>query len=851
MKNPDSVREFERRKAFLSLTAEDEAALRRLHSVLGGGMPAFVDSLYEHLLSFSETRALIKSDDMLARLKATQAVYFSQLTAGKYDAAYLDDRSKVGLAHARVGLAPSWYLGAYSQYLAGLLPLVADAVGDHQPAFVAAFQALIKVVFLDIGVAIDAYIAHRDDLIADLRDYGAAFAHLPYGTLVTTDDLKVVFANQAFEKLFGFAPDSVRGSLLHTLLNIKVLEKLARRALKGNKIKESIDLWPVHSPLAVQVNVTVHSLPSQLPGDGVRLLFVFEDLREQTKLLRDLLDAQSVARIGTWQTFFDGSMTLTPQASRIMGVRGDTATFEKILARIHPADFERVVTRWEAASRGGPQHAEFRVQRTGGTIWVEARGRIVRDEGGNPVHAYGTVLDITERKASERAMEQLAFFDTLTRLPNRAHGVVLAKNALERAHQRGQRAVMMFMDLDRFKDINDSQGHTVGDHVLVEVARRCEAVLGEHDAAARMGGDEFMCVHLLDGGESVTAFAERLHSVIAGPIRVGHLSLDVGASIGIALHASRKDTIDLLLQNADIAMYAAKANGGGWLLYTGEMREEIHRRTSIGNKLGHAITQSHLKLHYQPKVDIGTGALVGLEALTRWVDAELGAVSPAEFIPIAESRGLISQLGDWALTEACALLAQWQALGVSPMPPIAVNVAPSQIADEDFPQRALRTVLRCGVQPQWIEFEITESALMQDPDKARNVALRLTRAGFSLSIDDFGTGYSSLARLRSFPVSKVKVDMSFVRDMIENEDSLAIVNAVISMAKALHMQTVAEGVETAQQLQILGGLQCDQAQGYYVGKPMSADDITARWLPAAVCGASAVMPMPMTSPQEP
>ncbi|AOG21809.1 EAL domain-containing protein [Acidovorax sp. RAC01] len=845
MKSIQSVREFERRKAFLSLTSQDEAALRKLHDVLGGDMTAFVDSLYEHLLSFSETRALIKGDDMLAQLKKTQAVYFGKLTAGPYDANYLEDRSKVGLAHARVGLSPGWYLGAYSQYLSGLLPLVAESTGGGQPEFIDAFRALIKVVFLDISVALDAYIAHRDDLIADLRDYGAAFAHLPYGTLVTTDDLKVVFANQAFEKLFGFAPQSVRGTLLNNLMNIKALEKLTRRALKGAMVKESIELLPVHSSLGVQVSVTVHCLPSQLPGDEVRLLFVFEDLREQTKLLRDLLDAQSVARIGTWQTYFDGSMSLTPQAARIMGVRSETVTFEKILTQIHPADFERVMTRWEAASRGGPLHAEFRVQRSNSIVWVEVRGKIVRDEADNPVHAYGTVLDITERKAAEKAMEQLAFYDTLTRLPNRAHGVVLAKNALERAHQKGRRAVVMFIDLDRFKDINDSQGHTVGDHVLVEVARRCEAVLDEHDAAARMGGDEFMCVHLLDEAESVSAFAERLHGVIAGPIKVGHLSLDVGASIGIALYKTRADSIDLLLQNADIAMYASKARGGGWLQYTGEMRDEIHRRTSIGNKLGHAITSSHLQLHYQAKVNIETGALVGVEALTRWDDAELGTVSPSEFIPIAESRGLISQLGDWALTEACALLAQWQALGVSPMPPIAVNVAPSQIADEDFPQRALHTVLGCGVQPQWIEFEITESALMQDPDKARNVALRLTRAGFSLSIDDFGTGYSSLARLRSFPVSKLKVDMSFVRDMIENEDSLAIVTAVISMAKALHMHTVAEGVETAQQLQVLGGLQCDQAQGYYVGKPMSGDDITARWLPAAV-----VTQLPMTSLQE-
>jgi len=611
-KHLEKTQGFQRRKDFLSLTTRDEGAIQDLHKALAGKAHGFVDNFYRHLLSFAEMRALIPDEAALERLKRLHIHYFHSLTAGIYDEAYGEGRQHVGLAHAHIGLSPGWYLGGYSHYLIELLPQLARLPGLRQTNINAVMQALIKVVFLDIGLTIDSYIAQRDSLIADLRE------------------------------------------------------------------------------------------------------------REQ--LTRDLIDAQ-------------------------------------------------------------------------------------------------------------QRMEKLALFDALTGLPNRTHGMALAQQLLNTASQRGQQAAVLFVDLDRFKEINDTQGHSVGDQVLAAVSRHCQHVLGDSGVLARLGGDEFMFVRMLASGEDTLALAREVCDTLGRPMAAGDLQFEVGASVGAAIHPLHGQGVDGLLQCADIAMYRAKAQGGGHcLLYNDDMGRQLQRRIALGARLEKALAEKRLQLYYQPKVALESGALCGVEALARWHDAEWGWVSPAEFIPVAEERGLIAALGDWSLDAAARQWRAWRDAGVARPPAIAVNVSAAQMMSDAFAERALAIVRGHGVSPLAIELEITESALMHDPTKARRVASRLVELGFALSIDDFGTGYSSLARLQNFPVSRLKIDMSFVRGMLSEPGSLAIVTAVIGLAHALQLRTVAEGVETQGQIDRLRSLRCDEAQGYLFAKAIPAAELERDWL---------------------
>ncbi|WP_099737573.1 EAL domain-containing protein [Comamonas sp. 26] len=825
---------FQRRKDFLCLTVQDEHAMRSLHDALGTQAHGFVEGFYRHLLSFPEMRALLPDDEALHRLKTLQMRYFLRLTKGTYDEAYGDERQHVGLAHARIGLSPGWYLGAYSHYLTELLPRITRLPGLTPEQRNDAIQALIKVVLLDIGLAIDSYITHRDTLITELRDYGAAFAHLPHGTLVVTDELNVVFANQAFAQLAGQTPMALaKGDPLPAFMDVGSLPALVKQALQHQHAKGRSQLHFHAQALAIPVSITVHSLQQPDGHAQPRLLITVEDLRKQEQLNRDLLNAQEVANIGTWLSYFDGKPSLTPQAARILGWPvGQPFEFADLLGCVHAEDRAYADAQWKEGLATGRYAFEMRIQDGTSVRWVDALGTIERDATGKPVRGYGTLLDITERKRTEQRMKKLAFFDALTGLPNRFHGIDLAQRLLDIAGQRGQQATVLFVDLDRFKEINDSQGHLVGDDLLAEVARRCERTLGGDGVVARLGGDEFMFVRTLAEGNDAMALAHEFCSTLASPLRVDDLCFEVRASVGVALYPMHGHSVDELLQRADIAMYQVKTQGGGnCQLYDAQMGHRLQRRIALGAKLEEALAQSRLELHFQPKIAIDSYALYGVEALARWHDEEWGWVSPAEFIPVAEERGLIIALGDWSLDAAARQWRAWSSAGIAQPPVIAVNVSAAQMMSDAFSERALAIMRTHDVSPRFIELEITESALMHDPAKAKRVASQLVEQGFTLSIDDFGTGYSSLARLQSFPVSRLKIDMSFVRGMLSEPGSLAIVTAVIGLAHALKLRTVAEGVETQSQLEKLRDLHCDEVQGYLFSKAVPAAELARDWLP--------------------
>ena len=443
--------------------------------------------------------------------------------------------------------------------------------------------------------------------------------------------------------------------------------------------------------------------------------------------------------------------------------------------------------------------------------------------------------DITERRKAESRIKYLAYFDTLTGLPNRQLLVREMSRAIQAAKHSGTMIALLYLDLDRFKRINDNLGHSVGDALLKAVGHRLHQTIRPSDlvapvkgsnpagrgSVARLGGDEFVVVvgGLTDEGQA-TVVADRIRDALSEPFECGGHRFVVTPSIGIALYPKDGADIEDLLVKADMAMYKAKDQGrNGHAFYGESMAIRSLSRLELENDLRRAFDAGDFQIHYQPKVDLATGRVVGVEALLRWHHATRGWMSPESFIPVAEECGLIVALGEWVLRETCRQLQRWAGTDLGHLT-IAVNVSVQQFAREDFVESVLSTLGQFNVQPQLLELEITESLLLRNVDDTTSCMKRFRAAGLTLSIDDFGTGYSSLGYLRSFPVDALKIDRSFVKDLNAKGDGGAICAAIIALARELRLRVIAEGVENLDQVEFLRAHRCDQVQGYLMSAPL-------------------------------
>ena len=431
-----------------------------------------------------------------------------------------------------------------------------------------------------------------------------------------------------------------------------------------------------------------------------------------------------------------------------------------------------------------------------------------------------------ERLAQEEKLVHQAYHDSLTGLPNRAQFAGRLDEMLKRAKRNGAMCAVLFLDLDRFKDVNDSLGHFVGDRLLQRVGERLKRCLREVDIVARHSGDEFV-VALPDitRVDQVTITAEKIREVLSDTAYSidGH-QLAVTASIGVSVYPADGGSMVELIKNADAAMYHGKQMGrNNFQFYAADMTAKALAALTMERDLRRALEEEEFFLHYQPQMEIGTGKIVGAEALIRWRHPEKGLVPSLQFIPIAEERGLIVSIGDWVLREACRQNREWQKAGL-PQFPVAVNLSALQFRQSDLPKRVARFLKDSNLAPEHLELELTESAVMREPEAAVATMRQLKSVGLKLSLDDFGTGYSSLSYLKRFPLDKIKVDQSFVRGLPSDPDDLAIASAILAMAKALRLRTIAEGVEKNEQLEFLRSQDCDEIQGYLVSKPLPAAD---------------------------
>lgn len=667
----------------------------------------------------------------------------------------------------------------------------------------------------------------------EAREAQAIIDSLPGIFYIIDAERRLLRWNRNFETVLGCGPEEIRQataeSFVHRADRALVLERLAEVLEKGHAVSEV-------SLLARDGN----AIPYYLTGvrieyggrpcvAGMGIDITSRRRVEETLRLRDRAIQSSVNAIII--TDIEGNIEyVNPAFERITGYLphqaiGRNCRFLQNGDREQPgvAKLRRAI---RAREEGGALLRNYRSD--GALFWNDVHIAPVRDAGGEVTHFVGVLNDVTAIKRAEEQLERQASVDPLTELANRNVLKDRIQQAIAGAARHGELVAVGFIDLDNFKVINDSLGHNIGDELLKQVAARLTACLREQDTVARYGGDEFAFVLLGQHEDNgIGGLMERILATIGTPFRVDGHDFYISCSIGVSFYPRDGHDADTLLRNADAAMYRAKERGrNNFQFYTASMNERVSERLSLESMLRQAVSRGEFALHYQPKVDLRSGRVVGVEALLRWQRGDGAPVLPSAFIPLAEETGLIVPIGEWALKQACRDNKAMQAAGLPPLH-VAVNISARQFGGGALAARVQEALDVAGLAPEWLELELTESLVMQNPEEAVRSLHELKDLGVRLAIDDFGTGYSSLSYLQRFPVDHLKIDQSFVRDIGADPNDAIIARAVISLGHSLGLQVVAEGVSSQDQLSFLRRHDCDQMQGFLFSRPLPLDALTS------------------------
>ena len=654
----------------------------------------------------------------------------------------------------------------------------------------------------------------------------------PVSIYIKDRNRKYMMVNRQFEKDFGVSKQTIIGRQDEACFPSAICRKMAENDFKALQSDQAVNCEEfierqdgIHIFLSTKFVLSngVIGSPSVICGISLDITGR-KQVEERLRLTRQAVDTAGEAIV---VTDADGViLDVNPAFLDITGftkdeVIGNNANITK--SGRHDQMFYKQM--WDALTTQGKWEGEIWDRKKSGEIfpkWLTISS--IRSATGSITHYVGLSQDITQQKEAEKNLETLAFYDPLTQLPNRLLFMNHLKHDIELATRHEDKVALLFIDLDRFKNINDSLGHIYGDKLLESVAGRLKRILRRSDTVARLGGDEFTVIlSELDRLDYIGNVAEKILDRLSAPFTIQNHSLYIDASIGIAVYPDDAANSDDLLRCADLAMYRAKDTGRGrFVFFTKEMNDEITKRHEIEADLRRAVLDEEFVIHYQPKINLEDGSVVGMEALVRWEHPEKGLIPPFEFIPIAEETGIINPLGEWVLKTACVQTKKWRDIGFSQLK-VAVNLSIRQFQDPNLMNMVKSILDQSGLSPDGLELEITESHLMEDVDKVKKIIQEFSDIGLSVSVDDFGTGYSSLSYLKHLSLESLKIDRSFVRDLHENRDDQLIVSAIISLAKNLKLSVVAEGVEHEAQLDFLKKKGCDMVQGYYFSKPVPAD----------------------------
>ena len=679
-------------------------------------------------------------------------------------------------------------------------------------------------------------ISRRRRVEAEHAQLVAAVQASPDAITSANLDGKFVSWNAGADKLFGYtskeALGRVAGWMIPEQKRAKLLE-YRNRVLAG----ESIVGWPTQRTRKDGRQIFVES--SYAPIRDARgkisgIVGIHRDVTQMEVMLERVKASEQLFRLaldGVPDVFMIYEPDLRLKFINQRGADLFHKTYAEIVGRrddeLLPPEITGTYlpTLQNALASKSTQSAEVAFALRGRQYSIHATFVPTLNEQGEVRQILGILHDFTKRRQTEERLSFMAQYDALTGLPNR----YLLLDRLDAAMQRAKRSKtlmgVLYLDLDRFKQINDTHGHATGDLLLQQVAERLAGTLRASDTIARLGGDEFtVLVENASDMSEITTVADKIKQAFATPFDTESGEIFTTTSVGIAVYPDHDTSRDELLKNADVAMYSAKQERNSWQIYRPDMNSNSANRLNMEVELRYALERNEFELCFQPQIHIASGAVVGMEALIRWHSEKLGAVGPSEFIPLAEDTGLIVPIGEWILRSAYRQCKLWEQAGITPLP-VSVNISAPQFRRRDLLQTVESILSECQLDPAWLAFEITESSIMKHEEQTIKTLFALRDMGVKLSIDDFGTGYSSLSYLKRFPIDKLKIDQSFVRDITVDSNDAAIVSAIIAMSKQLGLKTVAEGVETAAQLQFLTRIACDEYQGYLFSKPVAVADV--------------------------
>jgi diguanylate cyclase (GGDEF)-like protein/PAS domain S-box-containing protein len=682
---------------------------------------------------------------------------------------------------------------------------------------------------------------YENTLLAREREYRTLTENSPDVIIRYNLSGERIYINPMGEKLFGRSATEILGKKATEISPIPVETAFMDKFIEVTRTKNSIETeTEFTNPTGEKGWGHMRIVPEfDAEGNVISILTIGRDIterkrnEEQLKYKEERLrEAQQIAKIGSWEIEFPGlKLTWSDEIFRIFEINPQTShpSYDHFLNAIHPDDRTYVdQTYSEALEKKIPYDAVHRLLMSDGRVkYVHERAITIYDEEDIPIRTVGTVQDITEQKKTEKKIQHMALHDALTGLPNRVLAKERMENTIRYAQENGTKTALLFIDLDGFKTINDTLGHSVGDSILKQVANRLKECIRSLDTLCRLGGDEFLLILSgIESNQDIVVIVEKVLEEFTSPINVLHHNLPVSMSIGIALYPDHGEHFESLLQKSDTAMYKAKDAGKNtYCFYSEQMKHILIAEFKLQNDLRQALRENQFLLHYQPQIDLATKRIVGVEALIRWSHPQLGMIPPMQFISIAENNGLIVPIGEWVIHEACRQLALWKEQGIRTS--IAINISAIQFKRGNLVEIVEKALQESGIEPSCLEFELTESIMMHDTEKTLEVVRQLKNLGLQLSIDDFGTGYSSLAYLKRFTVDKLKIDQSFVRDIVSDPEDAIIVSTIIQMAKSLNLKTIAEGVENQAVLEIIESFECDEVQGYHYSKPIEASAFEA------------------------
>lgn len=959
--------ENKHRQDYLNLTEHDAAQLNTLQELLHKSKDLLMSAFYKNLLDFPETREFLKDEDKIAKLKAQQWRYLSALTSGKYDWDYVLDRLRVGIVHQQIGLEPKWYIGSYSNYLCAVIDQIHKETKLNDTQLTDAIKALLKIIFLDIGLVLDTYFDADHSEMKKLKEFAENIVcNVPAGLVVLNEHMCVISTNRFVEQFTNESHHDLKGRDIESVLPAmglrhRIAEVMSNGIPQQGIVFERSDEQGGLEHFEITITLMSNTEQEQSKHTVNSVMVVIEDLSEQEQLRLQTQEADmrvrvimdnvaegiiTINKVGEVESFNSAAEHLfgysagevignnvkmlmpDPYHSKhdgylqqylvtnkrqclgmgyreVEGRKKDGSTFAMELsisdvkigeqqifvgmvkditlrkeqqattAKLSSAleqtadsimivdgtgiieyvnaGFEQTTgfAREEAIGlspnilKSGLQDDSFYKnlwgtilsgnvfrevlvnRRKDGEIYYEEKTiSPLLDDSGSIIHFVSSGKDITERMQTQERLQYLVHHDVLTDLPNRLLFLERLSQAITQSRRSGKAVVLMFLDLDRFKVINDTLGHQMGDQLLKKLGQRLRKTIRDEDTVARLSGDEF-AVLLRDVKESDEAalIARHLLEQVSKPFTIEGRELFLTTSIGISVFPDNGFDPAVMLKNADVAMYNAKTAGRNtYKFYNKKMNELADEWLTLENDLRRALQREEFCLHYQPQVLNTNRQVVGVEALLRWQHPERGLLTPETFISLLEDTGLIVPVGDWVLNKACEQLRNWHEEGIN-MPQVAVNIAPRQLMDQKFTEKVLKILAVNQLQPTSLELEITESTLMENTEQAVKTLQDLHTTGVSIAMDDFGTGYSSLRYLREFPLRTLKIDRAFVNSLPYSEDDCNLALAIITMGHGMKLKVIAEGVETEEQYNFLKELGCDLTQGFYFSRPLVEEQV--------------------------